>query len=109
MSYSSFGLTHTDENWVFSTNANFIIPKSQQPDDAIPFIFKTYIVWSARIHSLKYLASTTFGFKEMGILKSEFVAKTQFLYPVTSLFFSMALQQEELKLWKIPSLSCNIL
>ena len=43
-------------NWVFATNANFIIPKSQQSDVAyLPFIFQTYIVWSTRIHSLKYI------------------------------------------------------
>ena len=34
------------------------------------------------IHSLKYLRSTTFGFKEIGFKKSEFVAKTQFLFTV---------------------------
>ena len=29
---------------------------------------------------MKYLSSTTFGCKDIGIRKSEFVAKTQFLY-----------------------------
>ena len=33
-----------------------------------------------RIHSLKYLRSTTFGSKDIVIRKSEFVAKTQFLF-----------------------------
>ena len=48
-------------------------------------IFQTYIIWSNRIHSLKYLRSTTFGSKDVVIRKSEFVAKTQFLcwYVVT--------------------------
>ena len=35
-----------------------------------PFIFQTLIFWSYRIHSLKYLRSTTLGC--MGIKKSEF-------------------------------------
>ena len=32
------------------------------------------------IHSLKYQGSTTLGYKVIGMRKSEFVAKTQFLY-----------------------------
>ena len=32
-----------------------------------------------RIQSLKYLRSTTFGCRDIGIRKSEFVSKTQFL------------------------------
>jgi len=32
------------------------------------------------IHSLKCLRSTTLGSKEIGIKKSEFVAKTQFIW-----------------------------
>ena len=42
-------------------------------------IFQTQIIWSNRIHSLKYLRSTTFGSKDKVIRKSEFVAKNQFL------------------------------
>ena len=44
-----------------------------------PLIFQTQIIWSNRIHSLKYLRSATFGCKDIVIRKSEFVAKTQFL------------------------------
>ena len=44
-----------------------------------PLIFQTQIIWSNRIHSLKYLRSATFGSKDIVIRKSEFVAKTQFL------------------------------
>ena len=51
-------------------------------------IFQTQIIWSNRIHSLKYLRSTTFGSKDIVIRKSEFVAKTQFLYPVSKLLCS---------------------
>jgi len=43
-------------------------------------IFQTWIILSNRIHSLKYLRSTTLGCKDIGIRKSEFVAKTQFLW-----------------------------
>ena len=45
-----------------------------------PLIFQTQINWSNRTHSLKYLRSATFGSKDIMIRKSEFVAKTQFLY-----------------------------
>ena len=44
-----------------------------------PLIFQTQIIWSNRIHSLKYLRSATFGSKDIVIIKSEFVAKTQSL------------------------------
>ena len=44
-----------------------------------PSIFQTQIIWSYRIHSLKYLRSATFGYKDIVIRKSEFVAKIQFL------------------------------
>ena len=43
-------------------------------------IFQTQTIWSNRIHSLKYLKFTTFGSKDIVIRKSEFVAKTQFLW-----------------------------
>ena len=45
-----------------------------------PLIFQTQIIWSNRIYSLKNLRSATFGSKDIVIRKSEFVAKTQFLY-----------------------------
>ena len=44
-----------------------------------PLIFQTQITWSNRIHSLKYLRSSTFGSNDIVIRKSEFVEKTQFL------------------------------
>ena len=43
-----------------------------------PMIFQTQIIWSNRIHSLKYPRSATLGCKDTGIKNSEFVAKTQF-------------------------------
>ena len=63
----------------FVTNSNFIVTKIPTTKWCIPFIFQTCIGWSTRIHSLKYLRSAIFGFKEIGISKSEFVAKTQLL------------------------------
>ena len=42
--------------------------------------FQTLIIWSNIIYSLKCLRSTTLGCKDIRIGKSEFVAKTQFLY-----------------------------
>ena len=44
-----------------------------------PLIFQAQIIWSKKIHSLKYLRSATFGSKDIVIRKSKFVAKTQFL------------------------------
>ena len=44
-----------------------------------PLILQIQIIWSNIIHSLKYLRSATFGSKDIGIRKSEFVAKAQFL------------------------------
>ena len=36
--------------------------------------------WNNTIHSLKYQRSTTSGYKDKGITKSEFETRTQFLY-----------------------------
>ena len=44
-----------------------------------PLIFQTIIIWSKMIDSLKYLRSPTLKCKDIGIRKSEFVTKTQFL------------------------------
>jgi len=61
-------------NWVFGTKSNIFGTRCCKP-----LIFQTQIIWSNRIHSLKYLRSTTFGSKDIINRKSEFVAKTQFL------------------------------
>ena len=42
-------------------------------------MFQTFIILSKRIHSLKYLRSTTLESKDIGFRKAEFVAKTHFL------------------------------
>ena len=47
-----------------------------------PMIFQTQIILSISINSLKYLRSTTLGYKDIGIRKSDFVAKTQLLYTI---------------------------
>ena len=45
-------------------------------------IFQTIFIWSKMIHSLKYLRFPTFKRKDIGIRKSEFVTKTQFLFEI---------------------------
>ena len=42
-------------------------------------IFQTLNIRSSRIHSLKYLRSTTLESKDIGFRKADFMAKTQFL------------------------------
>ena len=49
-------------------------------------IFQTYIIWSNRIHSLKYLRSTTLESKDIWFRKAEFVTKTQFLCKTSQIF-----------------------
>ena len=44
-----------------------------------PFIFQTQTILFISIISLKYLRSTTLGYKDIEIRKSEFVAKTQLI------------------------------
>ena len=69
-----------ERNWVFATNSNFLIPISLQSDGVNLYYFKLrlsditeFIVWNI------YLRYSTMGYKDIGIRKSEFVAKTQFL------------------------------
>ena len=45
-----------------------------------PLIFKTKIIWSRIILSLKYVRSTPSGCNDMGVRKSEVKGKNQFLY-----------------------------
>jgi len=54
-----------------------LIPKSLQ-QDGVDLSNLDFL--SHRIPSLKYLRSTTLDFTDIGISKSEFVTKTQFLY-----------------------------
>ena len=49
------------------------------------------------MHTLKYLRFTTLGSKEIGIKKSEFVAKTQFLYNFSPGFENFQNVQQECK------------
>ena len=57
-----------ERNWVFATNLNFIIPESQQPDDAYLSYFKRtlfnppeFIAWN--IYGLRHLVLKKLGFK----------------------------------------------
>ena len=63
--------------WVFATNSN---TQTFLTWWCMPLIFHIQNIWSNKIHSFKYLRSPTFGSKDIVIRKSEFVAKTQFLY-----------------------------
>ena len=54
-----------------------LIPLSLQPYGVKLFIFRTNIIWSNRIHSLKYLKSKTWDCKDIEVIKSEFMAKIQ--------------------------------
>ena len=47
-----------------------------------PLIFQTQIIWSNGIHNLNYLRSATFDSQDIVIRKSEFVAKTEFLWGI---------------------------
>ena len=60
-------------NWVFVTNSNYLIPIIYWIWCCRLLIFQTKISWCNRIHSLKYLRSTTLGCRDIGIRKSEFV------------------------------------
>ena len=55
-----------------------------------PLIFQTYMIWSNKSHSLKCQMSTTLDCEDIGIRKSEFVTKTQFLYTI---FYSRNLEK----------------
>jgi len=59
---------------------------SLQPDGINLWYFYTKISWFNRIQRLKYLRSTTLGYKDIGFRKSEFVAKTLFLLNSNILF-----------------------
>jgi len=68
-----------ERNWVFATNSEFLIPISLEPNVVNLWYFKLIIIWSNRIHSLKYLRSTTLESKDKVFKKAEFVAKTHLL------------------------------
>ena len=69
-------------------------------------IFQTSIIWSNRIHSLKYLRSTLIC-KDIGIKKFEFVAKTQFFEILKFCQYFQSLQTSgELKSHGEPKQKC---
>ena len=70
-----------ERKWVFTTNSDFIIHISLQPVGVNLSYFKLRfdLIWWNRIHSLKYLRSTTLCCKDIGVRKLEIAAKTQFL------------------------------
>ena len=66
-------------NWVFATNSDFLIPISLDCNVVNLLIFQTISSVRSNNISLKYQRFTTLGFKDIVIINSEFVAKTQFL------------------------------
>ena len=63
--------------YVIAKNSNFLINLFISATGWFePLIFQTEIIGSKRIHSLEYLRSTTFGYKDIEIVKSESVAMT---------------------------------
>ena len=73
-----FKIDVVKRNGVFATNSNFLITIALPPDGMKLWYFKL-ILLELQIHSLKYIRFRTLGCKDIGIRKSEFVAKTQFL------------------------------
>ena len=61
--------------WVFATNSNVQVPISSQPDSVILWYFKLRF-----FDNYQFEISPTLGCKDIKIRKSEFVAKSQFLY-----------------------------
>ena len=60
-------------NRLFATNSDLLIPISLDSFQTMTFVRSKNI-------SLKYQRFTTLGSKDIGIRKSEFVAKSQLLY-----------------------------
>ena len=61
------------------TNSDFLIPISLDSNLVKPLKFQTMTSVRSNNISLKYQRFTTLGLKDIGIIKSEFVAKTQFV------------------------------
>ena len=67
----------SQSNRVLATNLNVLITEPWQPDNVNLWFFKLRLFDKTE---LKYLRSTTSGRKDLGVIKSEFVAKTRLLY-----------------------------
>ena len=67
-------------SWVFATKLWIYYPCIYATQCQRPLIFQTRNSFKSDNKSLKYLRSSTLSCKDIGIWKSEFVAKTQFLY-----------------------------
>ena len=65
-------------NWLFATNSDFLIPIFGFQRRK-PLKFQTMTFDRSKNISLKYQRFTTLASKDIGIRKSEFVAKSQFL------------------------------
>ena len=69
-----------------------------------PLIFQTYIFWSNKSHSLRFQRFTTSKSKDIGIRKSEFVAKSQFLCKILTKSVispvNWKAQPRQVKIWR---------
>ena len=69
-------------------------------------ILQTKIIWSNRIHSLKYLWSTTLESKDIGFRKADFVAKTQFLLLIFMISYTYTFTMSGNRLFSVYLSSC---
>ena len=67
-------------HWVFITNIDVLIPIIFATQCRRPKIFQTMSSVRSNNVSLKYQRPTPPGWTDIGIRKSEFVTKTQFLF-----------------------------
>ena len=70
---SDLCISTSERNWLFATNSD--VQYLWNP----MFDISNLYFWSNKSHSLKFQRFTTLESKDIGIRKSEFVAKTQFL------------------------------
>ncbi len=66
-------------NWVFATNSDFLIPISLDSNLVKPLTFQTMTSVKSYNISLKYQRFTTLGSKDIGMRKTEFVARIQWI------------------------------
>ena len=71
-----------------------------------PLIFQTQTILTRRINSLKYQRSTNSGCKDIGIRKSEFLAKTQFLCMIKIKEISSCIKINYFQLWLLYNSDC---
>jgi len=111
--------------WKFPTKELSFCPKFQFYSTkisttkwCIPFIFQTYNVWSTRIHSLKYLRSTIFGylvskklgFKNASLLQrlNSFVSQNSNFLITKYIYIYISLQPDVINFWYFEIILFNL-